>query len=309
MNCPQISGLVAATYTPFDRQGEVSPEQIDVLTDHLLAAGIDGVYICGTTGEGMSLSCDERELVAERFVQRVAGRVPTIVQVGHNSLPDAQRLSRHAQQIGATGFSATCPSYFQITRSQELIEWLEALTQRAPDLPFYYYHIPAFTGSKIDIVESISIARERIPNLVGLKYTDTKLHEFQACLDTFGDDFDVLWGCDEMLLGAVCSGATAAIGSTYNIAISFYRQVLKSVSQGNFEEARRWQLKSIELIKCLGEFPFHSAMKHTLQLLGINCGTVRLPQRQLTDAEKQQLERDLSGIGFFEEIKKLNTEG
>ena len=95
---------------------------------------------------------------------------------------------------------------------------MQHIASGAPNLPFYYYHIPMLTGSTLDMVEFLTQGAKSIPNLVGLKYTDTKLYEFQNCLELAAGRFDVVWGCDEMLLGALATGGRGAIGSTYNIA-------------------------------------------------------------------------------------------
>lgn len=103
-----------------------------------------------------------------------------IVQVGHNSLREAQELAKHAQQIGASAISATCPSYFKVASVQSLTLCMQELAAAAPETPFYYYHIPVLTGSSIDMVEFLTHADEAIPTLVGLKYTDTMLFEFNG---------------------------------------------------------------------------------------------------------------------------------
>jgi N-acetylneuraminate lyase len=101
VNNNKLSGLIAATYTPLDDVGELDTDPIAPMTEWLIAQGVSGLYVCGSTGEGMSLSGAERRKVAEAYVQSANGRVPVIVQVGHNSLAEARQLATHAQQIGA----------------------------------------------------------------------------------------------------------------------------------------------------------------------------------------------------------------
>jgi N-acetylneuraminate lyase len=299
MNLPKLRGLIAATYTPLRDNGELNLEQIAPLVDHLLEQGVGGLYVCGSTGEGMSLAVAEREAVTESYVRATAGRVPLIVQVGHNSLAEAGRLAAHAQQIGATAISATCPSYFKVNEVETLVDCMRHIATAAADLPFYYYHIPALTGSKLDMAQFLLSGKERIANLRGLKYTDTALHEFQTCLELEGGQFDVVWGCDEMLLGAWATGARAAIGSTYNIAAPLYRRIMDALGRGDLIEARRLQSRSVRMIKTIGRYPFHSAMKAVLAMQGFDVGPCRLPQRPLSLNEVEQLREQLSGIGFF----------
>jgi N-acetylneuraminate lyase len=265
-----------------------------------LDSGINGLYVCGSTGEGMSLSGEERKAVATAFVKATKHRVPVIVQVGHNSLKEACELAEHAQEIGADTISATCPSYFKVSNVPALIDCIAEIASGAPNLPFYYYHIPALTGSTVDVVEFLRRGGDRIPNLTGLKYTDTKLHEFQECLELDNGRFDVVWGCDEMLLGAVATGSKAAIGSTFNIAAPLYCRIISACSEGDFAEARRLQSLSVNLVRRLNRFPFHPAMKAVLGMLGLDVGGCRLPQGSLSDTDVVQLRTDLESAGFFQ---------
>ena len=300
--CPplKIHGLVAATYTPLKANGELQLAEIKRLTDDLVEQGLDGLYVCGSTGEGMSLSGDERKQVAAAYCQAAAGRLPVIVQVGHNSLFEAKQLATHAGDCGASAISATCPSYFKVHQVDTLVDCMAQVAAGAPDLPFYYYHIPALTGSELDVVEFLKRAGDRIPNLAGIKYTEPKLHVFQQCLELAPERFDVFWGCDEMLLGALATGATAAIGSTYNIAAPIYRQVIDAFQQGDVDSARRHQARAVELIDRIYQFPFHSAMKAILEFRGFEMGPCRLPQLALEEEEREQLRASLSEIGFLE---------
>lgn len=296
----RLNGLVAATYTPLDENGDLNLEVVPEMVDQLLSQGVSGLYVCGSTGEGMSLSGDERRLVAEAYVNAADARVPVIVQVGHNSLAEAKQLAEHAQRIGVDVLSATCPSYFKVSDVETLVDCMAKLASGAPDLPFYYYHIPALTGSAIDVVEFLKRAGDRIPNLAGLKYTDTKLHEFQECLELGNGNFDVVWGCDEMLLGALATGSRGAIGSTYNIAAPLYRRIIAAFVDGHVAEARRLQSLSVRMIRTLCHFPFHPAMKAVLGMQGFDFGGCRLPQGRLSDTDAETLKTELDSIGFFE---------
>lgn len=300
MNTQRLDGLVAATYTPLDDNGAVNATVVGPMVEHLLESGVNGLYVCGSTGEGMSLSSAERKVVAETYVEATARRVPVIVQVGHNSLTEARALAEHAQQVGADAISATCPSYFKVADVSTLIDCMADIAGAAPDLPFYYYHIPTLTGSTLDVVEFLQRGGDRIPNLVGLKYTDTKLFEFQECLELDGGRFDVVWGCDEMLLGALATGTRAAIGSTYNVASPLYGQVIAAFAAGDLSGARRLQSMSVKMIRTLNHFPFHAAMKAVLAMRGLAVGGCRLPQGRLSKSEVDALRDELTAIGFFE---------
>ena len=300
MNHIKLSGLVAATYTPLNHDGSVNTAAVPAMVEHLICSGVTGLYVCGSTGEGMSLSGLDRRQVAEAYVAATAGRVPVIVQVGHNSLHEARELATHAQHVGADVISATCPSYFKVTTVNGLVDSMAEVASGAPKLPFYYYHIPTLTGSKIDMVEFLCQASLQIDNLVGLKYTDAAMHEFQECLELQDGRFDVVWGFDEMLLGALATGAQAAIGSTYNIAAPLYQKLINAFRKGDLTEARRLQSLSISMIRILCQYPFHPAMKAVLKIRGLDVGGCRLPQGSLTRDQTETLKASLTNIGFFD---------
>lgn len=177
----RLEGLIAATCTPFQENKSLDLQAVSPLVDHLVSQGVSGIYIAGSTGEGLSLTTDERRRVAEAFIDAAVGRLRTIVHVGHNSLAEARRLAAHAQSIGADVVSATAPSYFKIDDVATLVDSMEQIASGATNLPFYYYHIPKFTGSTIDMVAFLEAAQGRIDNLAGIKYTAPTIDEFQAC--------------------------------------------------------------------------------------------------------------------------------
>lgn len=298
MKGERLDGLIAATYTPFDDSSSLNVTVVGPMVEHLLGCGINGLYVCGSTGEGMSLSSDERKIVAEAYVRAANGRVPVIVQVGHNSLVEARQLAAHAQEIGAQMISATCPSYFKVGTVADLVDCIAEVASGAPDLPFYYYHIPALTSSALDVVEFLRRAGDRIPNLAGLKYTDTKLFEFQECLELHDGRFDVVWGCDEMLLGALATGSLGAIGSTYNIAAPLYQRIIAAFRDGNRDEARRFQSLSVKMIRTLNHLPFHPAMKAVLDMQGFKVGGCRLPRGVSPTRRRMHCEPNWTRLAF-----------
>lgn len=296
----RLAGLTAATLTPFDADGRLRLEQVGRVVDHLVQSGVSGLYVCGSTGEGISLTNAERQSVAEAYVDAAGGRVPVIVQVGQNSLAAARELAAHAQAIGADAISATCPSYFKLDHLETLIDAMTYVTASAPDLPFYYYHIPALTGVDFDMVEFLRRAAPRIQNLVGLKFTNPALDQYLRCLELDHGKFDVLWGVDEMMLGALATGATGAVGSTFNVAAPVYLRIIDAFRRGDMEQARYWQSRSIGMIRVLASYPFHPALHEVMKLLGMDCGPCRLPHRPLTDDGAASLKDELEAIGFFE---------
>ena len=172
-----LRGLIAATFTPFRADGALDVKRIKPSIEAVLAQGANGLYVCGSTGEGPLLTTAERQQVAEASVKAARGRVPVVVQVGHNSIEEARELAAHAQRIGADAVSATPPGYFKPDTLESLVDCTARIAAGAPRLPFYYYHIPVLTGVRFDMVGFLRRGGPRIPTLRGIKFSDPSLHE------------------------------------------------------------------------------------------------------------------------------------
>lgn len=298
-----LTGLIAATYTPMKGDGSLNLDAIPAMVDHLERSGVRGIYICGSTGEGVSLTGSERCAVAEAYIAAAKGRLRTIVQVGHNSIAEARQLAAHAQKAGADAFSAIPPFYYKIESMAMLLECAAQIAAGASQLPFYYYHIPALTGTSVDMVDFMTAAAPRIPNLVGLKYTAHKTFEYQACREALHGKFDVVWGADEMLLSALAVGARGAIGSTYNIAAPLYREIIESYDRHDMERAQELQMRSVALVRLLNKYPFHAAVKVVLELYGLEAGPCREPLASLDRSQRAQLALELEDSGCWEWLR------
>jgi len=295
----RLTGLVAAVFTPMRTDGSLQLDPVGPIVDHLVGEGIGGLFACGSTGEGPSLSTEERLATAAAYVEAAAGRLPVVVHVGHTSLAEARRMAAHAQQIGAAAVSAVAPYYFRPSSVENLVDCLAEITAAAPELPFYYYHIPSLTGVRLDVLELLRRAAERLPTLAGIKYTDATVNEYQTLLEFQEGRFDVLFGRDEMLLSGLAAGAGGAIGSTYNFAAPLYTRLIRAFRQGNLEEARQCQARSVAMIRVLLRYGALPAFKTAMRLIGLDCGPPRLPNVALTPDEEALLQNDLESIGFF----------
>ena len=300
----KLQGLIAATFTPMRHDGNVDFQQIGPLVDHLIEAGVGGIFACGSTGESSSLTYKERKKVAKAFVKATGKRVPVVIQVGDNSLAQARKLAAHAQAIGADAIAATPPSYFRPQSLEVLIKCLQEIVADAQETPFYYYHIPRMTGTDIDVLELLGQADETLPTLAGVKYAKSTVHEFQECIAWEDGRFDMLFGADEMLLSGLCVGATGAVGSTYNFAAPLYLRVIEAFNQGDLEEAKMWQQRTAQMVRLLLNYRGQPAFKAMMGLVGVPCGPNRLPLESLMPSEIQSLQRDLAAIHFFDWLEE-----
>src|ERR1041385_3182794 len=178
-----LHGLVAATHTPFHNDGSLNLAVVEKQAAHLLANGVKFAFIAGTTGEGHSLTLNERRALTQRWCEVVRGtEMKVIVHVGANCLADARTLAAQAQQLGTTAIAAMSPSYFKPQTLDALIACCADVASVAPETPFYYYDIPAWTGVSFPMQDFLTRAAEKIPTLVGLKFTNPDLMAYQLCL-------------------------------------------------------------------------------------------------------------------------------
>ncbi len=303
-NRNKITGLAAASHTPFKRDGSLNLAAVEKQAEHLLKRGITTVFIGGTTGESHSLSVEERCQLVRRWFDVVRGAsMQCIVHVGANCLADARALAAQAQQLGALAISALAPSYFKPRNLALLIECCADIAGAAPATPFYYYDIPVFTGVHFSMPEFLAQAPERIPTLAGIKFTQGDLMAYQFCLQANDGTFDLPWGVDECLLSALALGARGAVGSSYNFAAPIYHRLMKAFSRGDLATARREQFRAARLIQILAGYGYMAAAKAVMAMLGVDVGPARLPNSRLTPTQVRILRGELEELGFFDWIK------
>ncbi|MBP8255740.1 MAG: dihydrodipicolinate synthase family protein [Opitutaceae bacterium] len=297
------NALVAATFTAMHPNGTLNLSAIGHQASILQEDGVAGAFICGTTGEGPSLSSVERMQIAESWRASVRlGALKVIVHVGHNSLPEAVSLAKHAETIGADAISIAAPNYFKAQSVDDLLSFCVPVAKAAPSLPFYFYEIPSLTGVSVSMTEFLEKSSHMIPNMAGIKFSSTDMAVMQECCAFGNGRFEVLFGCDEMLLAALALGVHGAVGSTYSYAAPLYNKMIAAFDQGNLSEARALQLKSVELVRILQHYGVLASGKAAMSCRGIECGSVRPPLHPLTEPQRQALLGSLGRSGVFREI-------
>ncbi len=290
MPTPLLTGLVAAPFTPFLSDGRLNLELIPALCDHLLAHRVSAAFVCGSTGEGTSLTDAERRQVTAAWVHAARGRLKVVVHIGHLSASCARELAAHAQEVGADAISSCAPSFFPIQSIEQLVSVTAESAAGAPDLPFYFYHIPALTRMELSMVDYLHRAGPAIPSLRGVKFTHADFEEPLRLITYQNGHYEILGGREQMLLAALATGARGAIGSNFNFAAPLYHEIWSSFQNNDLPRARRLQGQAIELTLFFRRFGGLRAMKAVMAFLGLDCGPVRAPLKPLTLSEKKELE-------------------
>jgi N-acetylneuraminate lyase len=199
--------------------------------------------------------------------------------------------------------SALAPSYFKPGSVSTLVATVAQIASAAPELPFYYYEIPTMTGLMLSPSEFLAQAAERIPNLAGIKFTSSNLMEYQLCRASHDGQFDIPFGFDEMMLGALALGATGAVGSSFNFAAPIYNRLIAAFHHGDLIAAREEQMRSVLTIQKLAARGYMGAAKAVMKMLGVDVGPARLPSGNLDAEQAAALGAELEQMGFFEWVK------
>jgi len=305
MEMKHLTGLVAASHTPMRDDGSVNIDVIEQQARLFSANRILGAFICGTTGEGKLLTLDERKRIAERWTGVADRNLAVIVHVGCDSLEESKTLAAHAQKNGAYATAAVGPSFFKPAGIDDLVRYCEAVASAAPEIPFYYYHLPTMTGLYFSMIDFLERAADRIPNLAGIKFTSEDLMDLTQCLHYEDGRFDILFGRDEILLAGLALGARGAVGSTYNYAAPLYHQIIDAYERGDIPAARDLQRRSQEIVRIIRTYNEIAIGKAIVTMLGVDCGPVRLPLRSLTADQRQQILSELETQGLLPYLSKF----
>ncbi|MEZ5038864.1 MAG: dihydrodipicolinate synthase family protein [Saprospiraceae bacterium] len=295
-----LRGLVAAAFTPFQENGDLALGQVSKLAQLYRTNRLNGVFINGTTGEFASLSLSEQKDIIEAWQEEKDEHLKVGVMLGGTCLKDMQELARFSAEQGMDAAALLSPYYFRPANIGVLVDFVAAIAETVPDLPFYYYHIPSMSRGDFLMREFLPLAAARIPNLVGIKYSHYNIMDFQAaCLFEDGR-YDMLWGTDEALLSGLVAGASGAIGSTYNYAAPLYHDLLDCYEKKELDKARMLQGKSVAMVELLFKYGGAGVGKAIMNLIGLDCGEVRTPLSGLSLMEHKALEKELKAIDFFD---------
>lgn len=299
MKIKKLKGLIAAPFTPMNKDGSINPSVIGKYAKKLKNENITGVFICGTTGEGMFLTLDERKTITEKWIEEQSENFKVIVHVGTTSAKQSKELATHARKKGAYAIGCMGPVFLKPTKTEDLVNFCAEIATGAPDLPFYYYHIPSISGVTLSMHDFLQKAAPLIPNLAGIKYTHNNFMEMQQCLQLNNGKWDILHGFDEVLLAGLTFGTKGAVGSTYNFMAPVYNQIINDFENGNIESARERQYKTVEIIEILVKYNGAIiAGKTLMKSLGLDCGPCRNPLKNLTENEYLDMIKELDKLGF-----------
>lgn len=278
-----LSGIMPALITAYDDSGRLDLERNGRLVDALIGAGVDGLFISGSTGEALLHTLDERRTLMTACVEAVDRRVSVIAHVGQIDVATTLDLTRFAVEQGVDAVAAVTPIYYYLDASAHADYYRRIADALGGATPLIAYHIPSRTGVELGPDFFLELANEGV--IQGLKYTSTDLYPLAEVRRSAPEGFLVYNGADEVITGGLALGADGGIGSTYNAVPRLYLDLRAAVLAGNLAEARRLQALANTFIGEMFGYNFISFLRAALERQGIAMGASRAPLPGLDAAQ------------------------
>jgi N-acetylneuraminate lyase len=295
-----LQGLIAAPFTPMDNEGKLNLALIPHYYQFLKHNKVTGAFVCGSTGEGVSMTADEKKSVIKAWadVTKEDKDFKVMTLVGGTSIEDCKDIARFSKEEGLYGVSFTAPFYFKPANVHMLADCCKAIADTVPDMPFYYYHIPVLNGVGFPMIDLLKNVEGKIPNFAGIKYTHEDFMDFLSCLHFQDKKYDMLWGRDENMLAALAVGAKGAVGSTFNYAAPLYYDLIEAFNQNDLKKAQSLQQQSIDMIALLGKYGGIATGKAYMKLVGVDCGEFRLPVKNMNSEQFELFKKEVEQLNF-----------
>lgn len=279
-----LNGIYPAFLTPLTAERKFIPQTAEKMLAYLLSTGVNGVYVAGSTGEGLRLPLEERRRLVETIMQVLPSDKKLIVHVGTPDVKDAIALSEHAAAKGAHAISSLPPAGdFTTIRT-----YYEELAKNSA-LPLVLYYFPKAAPHAFEDPESL-LAICELPNVVAVKFTDFNFYLLQRLVQRGTLVFN---GYDEALAAGLLMGAQGGIGSTYNVMPQVYLEIYRAAQRGDWEAARTWQFRANAVIETMLKYPFFPALRAIVKHSGFDCGPLMSGETFKYAGQEAELIEDL----------------
>lgn len=273
--------VIPAMATPLTAEGyHVNTAVVPALVDFLLARGVGGLFVGGTTGEGVLLSLEERGALHAAAIAATRGRAPVLAHVGANDTRSAVQLARQAAQLGADAVVAVTP-YFYPMSDETLLAYFEQTAGAAADLPFLVYDIPQMAVNAINPALLRRLG-ERIANFAGLKTSRTDMQAIRQLLDAAPDGALVLAGNEPIALGSLALGAHGLISGLATAIPEPFVALMRAFTAGRLDEARGWQRRINQMLALIPAGERIGGMKAILTARGVAVGPPVPPRGEVS---------------------------
>ncbi|ADH99305.1 4-hydroxy-tetrahydrodipicolinate synthase [Salisediminibacterium selenitireducens] len=278
--------VLTAMVTPFDDQGMINYDQLEVLINHLIENGSDGLVVGGTTGESATLSIEEKAALYQQSVRIADGRVPIIAGTGMNDTYATAELTIRAERVGVDGIMLVAP-YYNKPSQKGLYEHFQTIAEKT-SLPVMVYNVPGRTA--VNILPETVIELAKIENITSVKEASGNLDQVTMIVANTPDDFTVYSGDDSLTLPSLAVGADGIVSVSSHIIGKHMQQMVRYYKDGQVGEAALLHQKLLPIMRGMFIAPSPAPVKTALDMTGLDVGGVRLPLVPLTEEERKTLE-------------------
>ncbi len=303
MQKSKYQGVIPAFYACYDSQGRVSAERARKLARHLVAKGVKGLYVGGSSGECIYQEKEERMEILEAVMGEVKGECTVIAHVACNNTHESCQLAAHAESLGVDAIASIPPIYFHLPEYAIAKYWND-ISAAAPNTDFIIYNIPQLAG--VTLTPGLLREMKKNPRVVGVKNSSMPAYDIEIFLREGGEDFVVFNGPDEQFVAGRCIGAAGGIGGTYASMPELFLTMDRLIRNGEAEKAVPIQHEVNAIIEqmCSCKGNLYAVMKEVLRINeGLELGSVRPPMPELVPEDYPKAEaaakRIREAIGRF----------
>ena len=293
MKTPIFEGMASAIITPLNEKG-IDYELFAKLIEWQIAEGIDGLVVCGTTGEGATLTDEEHKSAIEFMVKQVNGRVPVIAGTGSNDTAYAVELTKHASLMGVDGVLTVTPYYNKATQ-KGLIKSFTQIAD-ASSVPVILYNVPSRTG--VNIAPKTVLELSKHPNINAIKEASGDISQIAEIAHLCGDNINIYSGNDDQVVPIMSLGGKGCISVLSNLLPKETSEMCRLFREGDVKAAARLQLKYIPLINALFSEVNPIPVKAAMAKMGFCEDYLRLPLTPMEDATRENLYLQMKNAGI-----------
>ena len=285
----KFHGIIPAVLTPFNIKEELDIESLLEITDFLVSSKIHGMFILGSTGQGLIMGTKDRKQVAESIIEHTNNNIANIIHIGSNNIEDVIELGKHAIDIKSDAIACVTPHYYKYDE-EAMFEYYKKISS-VLDIPIFLYNIPQYTGYDI----SIELMRKLsdLPNIIGIKDSNVDFSKQLQIIKEVGDDLILLTGTNEKIDSALVNGIPGCVPSISNIFPKTCIKIHDNIQNKNIKEAKYLQDKINSIIKHYSNTVVISTLLETLRIRGLKSGYVKKPLRNLNNKEINELKERL----------------
>ena len=290
-----FTGAGVAIVTPFNSDETINYNKLDELLDYHCTHGTDAIIICGTTGESATMTEEEHMQCVKFAIDRVKGRIPVIAGTGSNCTRTAIDMSKEAADYGADGLLLVTPYYNKATQAG-LIGHYTAAAKEAK-APIIMYSVASRTGCNIEPATVAELVKN-VDNIVAVKEASGNISQVAKIMALTDGNIDLYSGNDDQIVPMLSLGAKGVISVLSNVAPQETHDICEKFFNGDVKGSAALQLKALPLIEQLFCEVNPIPVKKAMQLMGVECGPLRMPLTEISKEHEQALAKAMKDFGI-----------